>query len=403
MDARIVADSESVAARIIDSLRKLAIECPSTRVLKSSLIGPDAGAVAGFAGVVFFTATRLEPNHVESLRKIRAAIDSQAKLAVVSSVAPDHGTVLNAIRAGASDFLSVDENFDADMASFIARVRSDRQKKDACGRVLTVVPCHSASDANIMAVNLSTVIAMRLGVCGLLDFHFRGGDLALLLKLTPRHTLFDLLRQKDTIDEAMFQQALTPHDTGIQLLAGPATFHDLKYLRPNACQQIIELAQRFWPVVVINSEDIQHAEQIRAIAASDAVVLAMRLDVVSLHRAKQHMVFLTENHVSREHIHVVAMGTGHAGELPVAAVKKILQVSDVSCVPDDPVSTIMSINVGNPLVLERPHAKASQAITKFADSLVGYVGASAQSGAARPGAAVKAAAVIALQTLPFYK
>jgi Flp pilus assembly CpaE family ATPase len=403
MDTWILADSDSVTTRVIDSLRKMGIECPATRILKTGMIGLDTSAVAGFSGTIFYTATRLEDAHLEALRGIRAAVDSEAKLAVVSPVGPDHGTVLKAIRAGASDFLSVDENFDADLASFISRVRFDRKQKDEPGRIVTIIPCHSASDANILAVNLSAVIASRLGSCGLLDFHFRGGDLAMLLKLSPRHTLFDLLRQQNTVDEAMFQQALTSHVSGIQLLAGPTSFHDLKNIRPHACQQIIGLSQRMWPVVVINSEDMQHAEQIRATASSDVVILTMRLDVVSLHRAQQHLAFLTENRVLREHVHIVAMGTGHAGELPLAAVKKILQISAVTCIPDDPVATIMSINVGNPLVLERPHAKVSQAIAKFAESLIGYVGGANQSSASGAGVAVKAAAAVALQTLPFCK
>ena len=391
MDPWIIAESDNIAACFSNSLRRLSIDCPPTRALKIDSIGHDAELIAGYAGVVFFAISNVEPVHIETIRRIRAVVDSDAMLVVVSAATPNNGTVLMAIRAGASDFLTADENLDQEIASFIARVRSVSKQKESLGRVFTIVPCQSASDANILAVNLAAVFAARLKSCGLLDFHFRGGDLALLLKITPRHTLVDLLRQSDTIDEAMFQQAFAPHETGIQLLAGPTSFQDLKNLRPHACQQIVGLAQRRWPVAIINAEDLQHADQIRALAAGDEVILTMRLDVVSLHHAQKHVEFLIQHRVSRDHIHVVAMGTGHSGELPVAAVKKVLHVPDLTCIPDDPVAKIRSINLGNPLVLERPNAKISQAITKFAESLIGHAEDTERESIVRPATAVKAA------------
>jgi MinD-like ATPase involved in chromosome partitioning or flagellar assembly len=97
------------------------------------------------------------------------------------------------------------------------------------------------------------------------------------------------------------------------------------------------------------------------------------------------------------------MGTGQSGELPVSAVKKVLNVPDLFCIPDDPVATIMSINLGNPLVIERPSSKISQSITKLAESLIHYLEDVTRGSALRPATAVKAAAVIALNTLPFCK
>src|SRR5690606_28948710 len=108
-------------------------------------------------------------------------------------------------------------------ADFIARVRLESQRTSPRGRVLTIVPCHASSDANVLTVNIAAWIALQVKSCGALDFHFRGGDLAILLKLEPRHTIVDLLNLTEPIDEAMFRQALTDHECGLQLLAGPTS------------------------------------------------------------------------------------------------------------------------------------------------------------------------------------
>jgi pilus assembly protein CpaE len=403
MDAWIVADSDNIAARVGSSLRRLAINCPPTHTLTADSVGPAMGLIAGIDGLVFYVISDLEPVHIDAVRRVRAAVGNEARMAIVSAVAPDHGKVLAAIRAGASDFLFADDRLDHEIASFVARAATDRKQINTRAHVITIVPCRSTSDANLLAINLATAIAARVKSCGLLDFHFRGGDLALLLKLSPRHTLIDLLGQTDAIDEVMFEQALVAHESGIQLLAGPTAFSELKNVRLQTCQQIISLAQRFWPVAIINSEDIQHAEQIRAMAVSDEVILTIRLDMVSLRCAQQHIEFLTRNRVLHDHIHVVAMGAGYSGELSATAVKKVLQVANLVCIPDDPVAMIKSINVGNPLVLEHPNGKASQAITKLAESLLGSVKGDDQTGSMRSTAAAKAAAVVALHALPFFK
>jgi pilus assembly protein CpaE len=402
MDTWVIADSDQLAARIRESLRHLAIECPSAHITRIESIGLEADAIAEFDGLVFFAAQQIEPAYIEVLRQIRAGVNNDAKIVVISSVG-DHGTVLNAIRAGASDFLNIDDNLHEELINFVTRTKSERKQKQIHGRVLTVVPCHAPGDANLVAANLAAVIAKRTGSCGLLDFHLRGGDLALLLKVSPRHTLIDLLKQDMSIDEAMFEQSLTPHESGIRLLAGPKPFSDIKNIRPQLCQQIISLAQRSHPFVIINSEDAQHAEQVRALAGSNDILLTMRLDVISLHRAQQHIEFMTRNRVLREQIHIVALGTGHSSELPISAVKKVLQVASVHCIPDDPGSTIRSLNVGNPLVCECPNAKISQALATLADVFIGQSDDTAKPSARPPMATVKAAAIIALSTLPFGK
>jgi pilus assembly protein CpaE len=227
--------------------------------------------------------------------------------------------------------------------------------------------------------------------------------LALLLKLRPDHTVCDLITQSQQVEHSMFQRALTQHDSGIRLLAGPQIFTDLRNVDPRVCQEVLSSAQACYPFVIVNTEDIQHEEQIRALATSDRVLVALRLDLVSLYRAKHYIDFMLKNDVAPEHLHVVAMGTGRPGELPLAAVKKALRVSHVHCVPDDPETITVSINVGNPLVLEAPKTKIAQAITKIVVEITGMTAASSADPKQSGLLAAKAAAVLALNAVPLFK
>jgi pilus assembly protein CpaE len=159
------------------------------------------------------------------------------------------------------------------------------------------------------------------------------------------------------------------------------------------------LSQVSHPFVIVNSEDVVHAEQVKALGSSDEVVLTMRMDVVSLHRAKQHVDYMIRNRVSPSQIHVVAMGTGTSGELPVKAVKQVLGTSALHCVPDDQAAVTMSINVGNPLVQESPKSKASRAIIALADALTGNLAAAQISPSRSTAMLAKSAAMLAMNSL----
>jgi pilus assembly protein CpaE len=400
MDAWIISDNDERTSCIRQSLKRLDIDCPDSRVLAVDSVRQSAAMSSAESTLVFFVVERKDDDHLDVLHHLQSK--SKAHLVLISS-GFDHASVLKAIRAGAKDVLNGDADLHEEIVGFVSRMATASIQQLEKGRLLSIVPCYAPSDSSILAVNMAAVIAKHMGACCLLDFQLRGGDLALLLKIRPRHTLYDLINQRQNVDGSMFQQALTRHDSGIRLLAGPELFADLHHIEPHVCQDILAAAQSSHPFVIVNSEDIQHTEQILALASSDIVVLTMRMDLVSLHRAQRHIDFLKRNRVSPEHLHIVAMGTGRSGDLPVASVKKVLRVPTIHCIPDDAEAITVSINVGNPLVLEAPKSKASQAINDLVLCLAGWK----QTGhaAEKRGriASAKAAALVAINAISFCK
>jgi pilus assembly protein CpaE len=211
-----------------------------------------------------------------------------------------------------------------------------------------------------------------------------------------------LIIQHQAIDEAMFRQALATHESGVQLLAGPKLFSDLRGIDPHSCNAIVDHAQAMFPYVVIAAEDIQHSEQIYALSHSDRVVLTMRPDLMSLHRAKQHVDFMLSHDINDEHIQVAVVGTGLPGELPMTAIKKVLNRTAVHGLPDDATGVMLSINVGNPIVLESPKSAMAHGLQKLTAQLTGQDSENPSSKNNHLLSA-KAAALLALNTLTFCK
>jgi Flp pilus assembly CpaE family ATPase len=314
---------------------------------------------------MFMAVHRLYPPHVELLRRLRASF---AGTLVVIATIPSHTAVLDVIRAGANDFIDLAGDLRGELASVVTRLRNEPSRSASARRLFTVAPSADASDANLMAANLAASMARQQGRCELLDLHLRGGDLAAMFGLTPRHTLGDLLNQGGTVDGAMYEQAITAHASGVRLMAGPRLFASF-HAGAQALERIISLARTGGGCVVLNVPDVELADALRVLTESTRIVLTTRLDLVSLMRAKETLAWMTERGAARTAILVVPMGVGRRGEAPAKDVQRVLGEFALACVPDDPFAQMVSINMGEPMILGAPRSEASQAIERIASAL----------------------------------
>jgi pilus assembly protein CpaE len=186
MDTWILSENAVAADQIRLALKRHGIECPDSKTITSVELDAISRPGESRSRTFFCAMHRLTAEHFELLRRLRSITDKEV---VVVGPPPDHSTLLQAMRAGATDYLNADGRLDAEVAEFVMRVQVGSALQGAKGRLISVVPCDGPSDGSILAVNVAAVIAARIGTCALLDFHLRGGDLSLLLKSVPRHTL----------------------------------------------------------------------------------------------------------------------------------------------------------------------------------------------------------------------
>lgn len=362
MLAWIISDDRELTLRIQMALNQLLIECPPDRILSLASVELFKQELSQPTSVIFLATDNVAKNDFEDL-KLLSVID-KTRTAIVTQVR-SHTDVLGAIRAGVSDVLDIAGDLDQEISDFVGRLRSEHRRESHSGKLVTVIPCRDPFESTVLASNIAVAIAELDVSCVLLDFHFRGGDVATALGLAPQHTILDLINMRQDIDEAMFRQALVEHGSNVQVLAGPELFSDIRGIHAEPCNRVLELAHQLFPFIVVSTEDAVHSEQVRVLAASDEIVIAMRLDLVGLRRARLHLDFLTRSQISPRRIHVVAMGAGVPGELPAKAVEKHLGAK-VHCVPCDVGAATVCTNLGSAIVQEFPHSKAALALRKLA-------------------------------------
>ncbi len=275
------------------------------------------------------------------------------------------------MHSGATDYLDINNHLEGELHNLFDRLRSANGDGARTGRLFTIIGPVGGTGASVLAVNLAAALAQQEQTCGLLDFQLRGGDLATLLKCIPRHTVISLAEKASHLDRAMFDQSLIKHECGVHLLAGPEPFSELRPISPQVTKKIVQLARASYPNVVVDLEDVEHAEQVRTLAASDRIIVPLRLDFVSLYRTKKCIEFMLRSSVSKDCITLVATRVGQPKELQISRVVEVLGLPVEHQIPNDPETVNTSVNLGLPLVVASPGSEVAASIVRLAASLLG--------------------------------
>ena len=369
MKILIASSDQSIASRLRGCLSKLGLECSLSQVLSPDSARLVASSERETPLLIFFGSQQLSAEDLSALGQL-CAIGAHTKIVAVGANF-SAATILQAVRCGAVDCLSLNGNLESEIRHLLDRLEAAPGDRARLGKLFTVIAPKGGSGASVVATNLAAVIAQRQQTCALLDLHWRGGDLATLLNSTPRHTLLSLAGKLEHLDPTMLQISLVMHECGIHLLASPEPFTDYRQIRPELIQKVVQLSRSAYSTVVVDLEDCDHPDQVRTVAASDQLIVVVRPDFVSLVRTKKLLSHLKATGVGQEHIVLIANRIGQPKELPVPQMEEALGTPIQHQIPDDPAAVNEAINLGVPLVVACPKAKAALGMVRLSESLLG--------------------------------
>ncbi len=251
------------------------------------------------------------------------------------------------------------------------------------GTVLTVFSTKGGSGKSVTATNLGVVLAQQSDrPVVLIDGHLQFGDVAVMLKLQPQHTVMDAISQIDSADASMLQQLMTVHEpSGLLVLPAPVepTFAD--QVSGEQMAHLVEIIRSFAGHVIIDLPAMFNEVVLSIIEVSDEIVLVAGLDIPNIKNVKIGLSTLSLLSVPTEKLHLVLNRADSKVKLDVAEVEKTLRVAAVAHVPSDVVVPI-SVNKGSPVVLSAPKSGVARAFEQLALRFIdgGAVSNNASSG-----------------------
>jgi pilus assembly protein CpaE len=292
----------------------------------------------------------------------------------IAALGPAHDPrrIMAVMQAGANDYID-SAQWQSMLLDCIVRLRTRTlaQNPNLQGRVIAVVSPSGGAGGSTVSANVATVLARGHGSAMLMDLRLEAGDLAALLDVRPTFSLADLSKNLQRLDESLFRQILTPHSSGVQLLAAPLDFDAIESVTLKGFRRALTLGKRHFPYVVLDLGDLRSQVHQEAAAQADVVAILLRLDYPSLRNVRRCVERLQEIGVDRAKLKFVVNRYGQSRQLTLAQAREALGVPLDSFLPDDPATLNQASNAGVPVVLAKPRARVSKRLTELAAALNG--------------------------------
>ena len=362
----IISDNANTSLKLRHALGEQGHECPPTHV-----VSYDA-AIDGLQNMsaepdLILLAIGADRGRWENVLK---AVRTFQRAKIVAIGPRDPNLILAAIHEGIDDFLDESAILGQQLAKSLGRVGQAGNRRTTQGQTVTVLSASGGTGSTTVAANLAVLLA-ESGSTALLDFDLYGGNAAAFFNLNPRHTIADLCRNTDKLDKNMLGQCLLQHASGTHVLAAPQVDEEVEFATNEAVTRVFRLVRGSFGRIVVDLKDHHRECHRQVLQQSAAILIVSRLDFAAVSNTSRLMprIFIERLGIDRGRVQLVLNRAGQPNEIPASKVETVLNLRAAVLLPDDPKTVNLSINCGNPCVLESPKSKFSAATRTLAESV----------------------------------
>jgi len=286
----------------------------------------------------------------------------------------DQTVLADALRSGMSEVV---ETGDATglreavrRAGDVARALSDNIDRAAepgdKGSLITVFSTKGGVGKSFLATNLGTALADQGRSVCIVDLDVHCGDVAIMLQLTPLHSLADLSQLSGGIDTSGVESLLTDHSEGLTVLAAPVQLGAPVPAEPIG--SLLETLKGMFDFVVVDTSGMFDDYVLPALDNSDQLVLVGTLDIPALKSLKLAVGTLDLLNLPRERWRFVLNRADSKVGLSAGEFEETLGLKADVALPTSR-DVLMAVNRGEVIVRSDKGHQISKSLVAFAHSL----------------------------------
>lgn len=324
------------------------------------------------SGVRDVLALNGEPNAAsQAVQRIAIALDHTMRTAAPVAVPQASGTTTtSAAVEGAGPYTDADPQRGTPAVTDPGGAVLDVQH-GAPGEVLTVFSTKGGAGKSVLATSLAVALAQRSDrpVC-LVDADLQFGDVAVMLKLTPHHTIVDVVSSLDRLDPALLQSLLVPHEpSGLLVLPAPLEPAFADQVGAAHMSVIIDQLRTFCSYVIVDTPSYFNDVVLGLVEMSDKVLLVAGLDIPNVKNVKIALQTLRLLNTPPEKLMLVLNRANSKVKLDVGEVERTLQIKADAMVPSE-IVVPQSVNKGEPVVTHAPKSAVAKSIQALSEQFL---------------------------------
>src|SRR5438067_765756 len=206
-------------------------------------------------------------------------------------------------------------------------------------------------------------------VC-VLDMDTRFGDVAIMMDVAVEASIADVARRIDELDRDKIRDFLVKHHSGVSILPAPLHPTEWRNLTPQHIERIVELLAQTHDYVVIDTPGTFNELIATTLELANLILLVTSMDIASIKDTALALEMLRAASVSEDKVKLIINHSTSSNSLRPEDVERVLEYEVYWRIPHD-VAVSNSNQLGQPIVITKPYARPSRAISEIASNLAG--------------------------------
>jgi len=300
---------------------------------------------------------------------------------IIMSVQGEHEYLKKAMSAGAREFITKPFSSDEIIRAIIKTydIESKRKehttvpksKEEIKSKVITVFSTKGGVGKTTISSNLAVSIARATKKkVALVDLDLQFGDVSIMLNVTVKNTISDLIKEINSLDEDTVDDYLVTHFSGVRVLPAPLKPEYAEYITSSHVEKIIKVLKENYHYVIIDTSASFHETVLTSLDMSDRILLVSTLDLPTIKNIKSGLDIMESLRYSKEKINIVLNKASEQFGIKYKDFESTLKHAIWGFIPEDSQTVITSANKGFPFVMTRTETKVAKAIIGIANELV---------------------------------
>lgn len=300
---------------------------------------------------------------------------------IIMSVQGENEYLRKAMAAGARDFLTKPFSSD-DLVRTIFEtydIESRRREQttalktteDIKSKIITVFSTKGGVGKTTIASNLAVSMSRKTKKkVALVDLDLQFGDVAIMLNVSVKNTISDLIKEINHLDEELMEDYIVTHFSGVRVLPAPVKPEYSEYITSSHVERILNTLKESFHYIIIDTSANFHETVLTSLDMSDKILFVSTLDLPTIKNVKTGIDVMQSLRYPDEKIKIVLNKASEQYGIKYRDFENTLKHPIWSYVPEDSQTVITSANKGFPFVMTRTETKVAKAIINISSMLM---------------------------------